>query len=206
MVTSYSLFTLMDIGTCAALGFAAAYRATRYGNHFTGAVLLGAFVALASPALRDVLLAFGDVVVLKDDMYAAAAVLGAVLGRFASLKAPARWQLFVWAEALSLGWAAAIGAAKASVLGLGVLGCIIVGVLAATAGGGLRDLCLGDTPLALEMDFYVTAAAIGAMVVLAVRVTPLPLESGIALAAMTAMLLCLMGNERRLRQGNREGL
>lgn len=206
MAYSYSLFSLMDIATCAVLAFAATYRATRYGNHFTGSVLLGAFVALASPVLRDVLLTFGDVVVLKNDMYAAAAVVGALLGRLASLKAPARWQLFVWAEAMSLGWAAAIAAAKASVLGLGSLGCIIIGVLAATAGGGLRDLCLGDTPLALEMDFYVTAAAIGAMVVLAMRVTVLPLEAGITLAAMTAMLLCIMGNERRLRRGGHEGL
>lgn len=202
----FSVFTMMDIGVCAVLGFAATYRGTRYGHHFTGSVLLGLVVGLVSPLMRDVLLAFGELVALTNGAYAGAALCGALAGRCAAMKAPARWQLFVWAEALSLGWAVSVGAAKASVLGLGSVGCIIVAVLAATAGGGLRDLCLGDTPLALEMDFYVTAAAIGAMLVLAMRVTVLPLEAGVALAALSTMLLCIMGNERRLKRGGGEGL
>ncbi|MEG2173761.1 MAG: TRIC cation channel family protein [Desulfovibrionaceae bacterium] len=202
----YSIFSMMDIGVCAVLGFAAAYRATRYGHHFTGALVLGVVVALVSPLLRDILLAFGDLVALSHGAYAAAALCGAWVGRLAATRAPARWQLFVWAEALSLGWAVAVGAAKAAVLGLGPVGCIIVAVLTAIVGGTLRDLCLGDTPLALEMDFYVTAAAIGAMVLLATRVTVLPLEAGVTLGALTATLLCVMGNERRLKRGGGEGL
>lgn len=203
---NYSVFSMMDLSVCAFLAFAAAYRATRYGHHFTGAILLGLVVGLISPLLRDLLLAFGELVALRDGAYAALALLGALLGRWAAVKAPSGWQLFVWAEALSLGWGVAVGTAKASVLGLSSVGCIIVGVLAATAGGGLRDVCLGDTPLALEMDFYVTAAAIGAMVVLGLRVTVLPLEAGMTLAALSALLLCLMGNERRLKKGGGESL
>lgn len=203
---SYSLFTAMDVFTCTVLAFAAAYRATRYGHHFTGSVLLGLAVGLVSPLVRDLLLAFGDLVALHNGAYAGAALCGAIAGRFAAQKAPARLQCFVWAEALSIGWAVAVATAKASVLGLGSVGCIIVGVAAATVGGGVRDLALGDTPLALEMDFYVTAAAMGAMMVLATRVTVLPLEATVTLAALSAMLLCIMGNERRLKRGGGEGL
>lgn len=203
---SYSLFTAMDIFACIVLAFAASYRATRYGHHFTGSVLLGLVVSLVSPLLRDMLLAFGDLVALHNSAYAGAALCGAIAGRFAAEKAPARLQCFVWAEALSLGWAVSVASAKASVLGLGAVGCIIVGVATATVGGGLRDLALGDTPLALEMDYYVTAAAMGAMIVLAMRVSVLPLEASVTLAALSAMLLCIMGNERRLKRGGGEGL
>lgn len=203
---TYSLFTAMDLAVCVLLAFAAAYRATRYGHHFTGSMLLGLLVGLVSPLVRDLLLAFGDLVALHNGAYAGAALCGAVIGRFAAQKAPARLQCFVWGEALSLGWAVAVATAKASVLGLGSVGCIIVGVLAATVGGGLRDLVLSDTPLALEMDFYVTAAAMGAMMVLATRVTVLPLEASVTLAALGTMLLCMMGNERRLKRGKSEGL
>lgn len=197
---SYSLFTLMDLGTTFFLAFAAAFRAGRYGNHFTGSVLLGAMLGLASPMLRDVLLAFGENAVLSQNSYLAVAIVGGVLGKLGSLKLPPRVPAFLWTESMSLGWAAAMGAGKGSVLGMGSVGCIIIGVLAATCSGGLRDICLGDTPLALEMDFYVTAAAMGSMVVLAMRVTRLPLEAGICLGALTAVLLCMFGSERRLRQ------
>ena len=39
------------------------------------------------------------------------------------------------------------GAATAGMRGLNLLGCMFVGVLAATGGGTLRDLLLGQTPV-----------------------------------------------------------
>lgn len=39
------------------------------------------------------------------------------------------------------------GAATAGMRGMNLLGCIFVGVLAATGGGTVRDLLLGQTPV-----------------------------------------------------------
>lgn len=39
------------------------------------------------------------------------------------------------------------GAATAGMRGMNLLGCVFVGVLAATGGGTLRDLLLGQTPV-----------------------------------------------------------
>lgn len=39
------------------------------------------------------------------------------------------------------------GAATAGMRGMNLLGCVFIGVLAATGGGTLRDLLLGQTPV-----------------------------------------------------------
>lgn len=49
------------------------------------------------------------------------------------------------------------GAAAAGMRGLNLLGCMFVGVLAATGGGTLRDLLLGQTPVFWLVEVRVPA-------------------------------------------------
>ena len=183
---------------------AATFRATRYGHHFTGSMALGCLAGLAGPSARDLLLGYGLLPVLSDGGYLAAALGGGLLGSAAVRFLKQGFPLFMWLEGASLGLATAMGTAKATILGLDVIGCILVGVTAGTCGGLLRDLCLGDTPLALEADFYVTACAMTAMLVLALRITLLPLELQIVVAAWAGLLLRLYGHRRRQRLGETE--
>ncbi|CAN0510712.1 unnamed protein product [Ectocarpus sp. 8 AP-2014] len=57
------------------------------------------------------------------------------------------------------------GAATAGMRGMNLLGCIFVGVLAATGGGTVRDLLLGQTPVfwLVEVE-YVTICVVTAVV------------------------------------------
>lgn len=201
---SYSLFSLLDWGAVVLLAFAAAFRAARYGHHFTGSVSLGCLAGLVSPTARDLLLDYGHLVVLTDGGYLAAALAGSLLGRGLAHFAKQGRPFFPWAESASLGLATAVGAAKASVLGLGVVGCILVGTAAGTVSGGLRDICLGETPLALEADFYVTACAMTAMLLVGLRVTVLPLETQVIIAACLGLGLRLYGHRRRQLRGDSE--
>lgn len=155
----------LDILAAGMLALAAAVRGTRYGMHFTGAVVLGCLAGMASPVARDMLLGFGVVTPLEDGAYTAAVLAGALAGRFAALCKGEG--VFFLSDAAGMGLAAAVGAERGAFLGLEPLGCILLGLCAGTVGGLLRDVCLGDIPRALEAEFYVTAAAVGCMFTLA---------------------------------------
>ena len=200
----YSLFSMLDLGASALLAAAATFRAARYAHHFTGAMALGCLAGLAGPSVRDLLLSYGHLAVLADGAYLAAALMGGLLGSAAARFLKQGFPFFIWLEGASLGLATAVGAAKASILGMDVIGCILVGMAAGTLAGLLRDLCLGETPLALEADFYVTASAMTAMLLIALRVTLIPIEIQMIIAAWAGLLLRLHGHRRRQRLGETE--
>ena len=202
----YSFFSLLDLGASMLLATAAAFRAARYGHHFTGSMALGCLAGLVGPSVRDLLLSYGHLAVLSDGGYLAAAVGGGLLGSAAARFLKQGFPFFPWLEGASLGLATAVGAAKASILGLGVIGCILVGMAAGTFSGLVRDLCLGETPLALEADFYVTTCAMTAMLLIALRVTLFPVEVQIVIAAWVGLLLRLYGHRRRQRLGETESV
>lgn len=199
----FPAYYALDVLACAVIALAAACRAGVYGMHLTGAVSLGALAGLASPVLRDVLLSFGTVAALHDGVYAAAAVVGALLGKLlagASAGAGASG-VFRWSEAVALGLATGMGASRAVVLGFSPVGCILIGLSAGLVGPVLRDVCLGDTPRAFEAEFYVTACAMGAMVVLALAHVAMPPFLQVAGAAWVIMVLRLYGHHRERVRG-----
>jgi len=196
---NYSFFTLLDASATFLLAYTAAFRASRLHYHFTGSVLLGTMVGLVSPLFRDLFLGFDDIVVLTNDIYLTSAVTGAILARFSALKLPKAWLIFMCAESASIGLAATIAGAKASTYGLTAVGCIIIGLIAATIGAGIRDLSLGETPLALELDNYVSAAAMGIMLFLGLKLFFFPFIMAITLSTILAISMFILGNHKKMR-------
>eukprot|EP00752_Nemacystus_decipiens_P001895 g1825.t1 len=85
------------------------------------------------------------------------------LSRYPSLKTPGGLvRLLDYVGTVSF---AMSGAATAGLRGMNLLGCVFVGVLAATGGGTLRDLLLGQTPVfwLVEVE-YVTICVVTAVV------------------------------------------
>lgn len=195
----YSTFTLLDATATFLLAYTATFRASRLHYHFTGSVLLGTMVGLISPLLRDLFLGFDDMVALTNNIYATSAVSGAILARFSALKAPKAWLIFMCGESSSIGLAATIAGAKASAYGLGAIGCIIIGLIAATVGAGIRDLSIGETPLALELDNYVSAAAMGIMLFLALKLFFFPIIMSISISTALAVSMFILGNNKKMR-------
>ena len=197
---NFPVYYGLDLAASLLLALAATCRASVYGMHFTGAVSLGLLAGLSSPVLRDILLGFGSVAPLHDPLYATTALLGGLGGRaLAHWRAPS---VFRGSEALSLGLATALGASHALVLGFGPVGCILLGLGAGTVGGVVRDVCLGDTPQAFEREFYVTAAAMGAMLVLALNHLALPSTFQVLAAAWSVWLLRMLGYRREQGRGD----
>ena len=195
----FPVYYATDVLTCGLIALAASFRAGVYGMHFTGAVSLGALAGLASPLLRDVLLGFGSVAALHDGAYAAAALSGGMAGKL--LVGVSGAGLFRWCEALSLGLATAMGASRAVVLGFPPVGCVLLGLCAGLSGPVLRDLCLGDTPRAFEAEFYVTACAMGAMLVLAMAHFALPPFLQVVAGAWGITVLRIYGHHREQGRG-----
>ncbi|CAN0120869.1 unnamed protein product [Ectocarpus sp. 4 AP-2014] len=85
------------------------------------------------------------------------------LSRYPNLKSPGGLVRFLdYVGTVSF---AMSGAATAGMRGMNLLGCIFVGVLAATGGGTVRDLLLGQTPVfwLVEVE-YVTICVVTAVV------------------------------------------
>lgn len=195
----YSIFTLIDASATFLLAYTATFRASRLHYHFTGSVLLGIMVGLVSPLFRDLFFSFADIVALTNNIYFTSAVLGALLARFSAMKLPKAWLIFMCTESLSIMLAATIASDKASTYGLPAVGCIIVGIMAATIGAGIRDLSLGETPLALELDNYVSAAAIAIMLFLGLKLFFVPFTLAIPLSTFIGVSMFISGNHKKMR-------
>src|SRR5947209_1969364 len=68
----------------------------------------------------------------------------------------------VWADALGIAVYATYGAAKGMTFGVAPVPAISMGVLTASLGGILRDVLAAEPSILLRQEFYVTAAALSA--------------------------------------------
>jgi uncharacterized membrane protein YeiH len=68
----------------------------------------------------------------------------------------------VWADALGIAIYATYGAAKGLAFGVAPLPAMTMGVLTACLGGILRDVLAGEPSILLRQEYYVTAAALSA--------------------------------------------
>ncbi|WP_198347431.1 trimeric intracellular cation channel family protein [Nocardia terrae] len=154
--------TGLDLSAVAvgALGGAvtATRRAASEGIDVIGVMVIGIATGLGGSMLRDVALARTPAA-LRGDGYLLTAMAAAGIGMmFAHLLVRAA-TLIALTDAAALGLYLVLGITKAQLAGLSPTGAVLVGILACTGGGVLRDLLLGD-PVALVRigSWYVTAA------------------------------------------------
>jgi uncharacterized membrane protein YeiH len=84
--------------------------------------------------------------------------------RVAAIEGGRRGRALLWADGLGLALFAVMGTSKALVAGAPALSAVALGTVTATFGGIIRDIFAGTTPLVLRQEIYVTAAALGAAV------------------------------------------
>jgi uncharacterized membrane protein YeiH len=203
----YSSVVLLDCLVCALLGLAAAFRGGRHSLPFTGALILGVVCALISPLARTVMILVSTQVMPRVDMldergYVAASFAGACAGYLLQRRTSEKSPIFPVLEGASLALATALGTHVALTLGLaGVVGGVMIGCVAGTAGGVLRDLCLSERPALLEVDFYGSAAAVGAMAVTGLHVLHAGFWTQMVVGCFCILALRLFGNQRMKRAG-----
>lgn len=142
--------------------------AVRKGFELVGVTALSLVTALGGGILRDVILgatpptAFDDVWYLIVPLCAAGAVFFG--HRIIEERLATPVTLF---DAAGLGLFAATGAVKASAFEASAVGAVLIGVIAATGGGIIRDVLANDQPHLFHPNsrLYAIPAAIGAAVI-----------------------------------------
>jgi uncharacterized membrane protein YeiH len=158
-----------------------ALMAARKGMDPFGFALLATLTGVGGGTLRDLLIGTRPVSWVGDpgDVLVCLVVAEIVFAlgpkRVAALEGGRRGRLLLWADALGLALFAVTGTAKALVAGVPALSAVALGTITATFGGIIRDIFAGTTPLVLRQEIYVTAAALGAAVMVGLQALGLDL-------------------------------
>lgn len=157
-------FDSLDIAATALFGLEGAAAAAHAGFDLLGVVVVGLIVALAGGVLRDVLLGDLPPAALRTPSRIVAGLAGALVA-FVFLEIVDAFPALPLQilDAIGLALFAVTGAQKAWASGANLWVVTILGTLAATGGGVIRDVLLARTPYVLSESIYGTAAAAGAV-------------------------------------------
>lgn len=157
---------------------------------WVGVTVVAFVTALGGGTLRDVLLAKEQAFWIRDSVYIWVTV-GACFCALCFVhvsKIPYRALLI--ADALGLAFFTIIGAQVAEQSGASFIVIILMGAITGAAGGVMRDLLTGETPVLFRADepLYSIAAVLGAMVYLTLKVwgleQPTAALSGVAVITL----------------------
>ena len=144
-----------------------------------GFTLLATVTGIGGGTLRDILLGL-PVFWVRDptDLLICIAIGIAIYGLgmiFAGLvPLLERQNILLWADAIGIAIFAVSGCGKALNAYAHPFAALVLGTLAASFGGIIRDILSGDVPLLLHREVYVTAAFLSAAVFLAMLTFAMP--------------------------------
>jgi uncharacterized membrane protein YeiH len=197
-VSTTSLFTLIDysgVGVGALGGALAARRDTKFNFDYVGVIGLGLISGVGGGIARDVLIQNGLPLALDNPHYLYIALGGALTGLLfgSSMGARMRRTMLV-VDALGLGFFAIAGATRAQDAGLGILPCLLLGVMTAVGGGSLRNVFSGRTPAVFEHgEPYATAAGTSALLFLLMLHFGVPAGVATPIGIVAGFLMRLLG-------------
>jgi len=159
----------------AVFALSGALMAARKGMDPFGFALLATLTGVGGGTLRDLLIGTRPVFWVGDPSDVLVCLIVAELvfalgpRRVAALEGGRRGRVLLWADALGLALFAITGTVKALAAGVPALSAVALGTVTAAFGGIIRDIVAGTTPLVLRQEIYVTAAALGAAVLVGLR-------------------------------------
>lgn len=197
-VTLIEVPVWLDVLTVVVAALGGALFASRRRVTVTGVLLVAVCVGLGGGMIRDVLLDVGPPMAISDPRYLPAAGAAALSGMLL-----ARWSTHIAVpmlllDSLALGLFAVVGVERTLTAGYGGPAAVLIGVLAAIAGGIIRDLLVGDPPAIMQEGPWDASAALvgsGLMVVLLDLGLPTRRLEWVIIAAITALsaLSALLG-------------
>jgi uncharacterized membrane protein YeiH len=166
----FSQSTVLDVlDLCGVAVFAAsgAVLAIRRKFDIVGLLTLAFVASLGGGVLRDLLLSRGVPVAFDDPNYAIVAFITGLVILPSRNLIERVWRPVLVLDAAGLGLFCVTGASIAAERGLAAIPAVMVGVVAATGGGVIRDVLAGEAPQVFQQDsvLYVIPAAMGASVV-----------------------------------------
>jgi uncharacterized membrane protein YeiH len=163
-LTALGFLDLVGIGMFAVSG---ALLAAQKRQDFVTFVFFAVVTGVGGGTVRDLLI--GAPVFWVHQNWILLICMGAALLAWFT---PLRWwgrSGLVWADAVGIAAYATYGAAKALAYGIAPLPAVGMGVLTACLGGIIRDVLAGEPSILLRQEFYVTAAALSAGLMVALN-------------------------------------
>jgi uncharacterized membrane protein YeiH len=188
-VTLIDVPTWLDLLTIVVAALGGALFASRRGVTVTGVLLIAVAAGLGGGMIRDVLLDVGPPLAISDRTYLPAAAIAAICGMLL-----ARWSnRLAWPmlllDSLALGLFAVVGVERSLAADYPPASAVLIGVIAAIAGGIIRDLLAGDAPAIMKAGPWDASAALVGSVLMVVLVAGLDVPT----AAVEWPIILLIG-------------
>lgn len=162
-ITPNGIIRILDLMGIASFAFSGALRAIHRRLDLAGVTMLAGATAIGGGLIRDALLG-GRAGMLRDWRYPAVILASALVAAAFPRKLAEKETFFRYFDAMGLGIFSAIGATIALQSGLGFLWAMFVACITGAGGGVVRDVLLGEVPLVLYREIYITAVVFGAAV------------------------------------------
>ncbi len=161
MASEINITYVLDLVGTASFAFSGVLRGMRRRPDIVGMTILAGATAVGGGAIRDMVL-HRPVVMLQDINYLLVILL-AVLVTVLFPKGLRRNEVFFkYFDAIGLGVFSAIGASVAWDRGLNPLSVLFIASITGAGGGVIRDVLLGEMPLVLYREVYISAVVAGA--------------------------------------------
>lgn len=194
-----AVFRVVDLAGVLANGVLGGAVARQLRMDPVGFVVLALTSALGGGVLRDTLLQAGTPVALTDPAYLLAAIAGAFIAYLIELKGKWANRFLIIIDSFALGCWSATGTSKALGFGLEWLPAILIGVATAVGGGMIRDIAVGRVPAIFGGNTLYATGALIAAIEMAVLYSLGLRNLGMAVAIVSAAVICTMARRRGWR-------
>lgn len=183
-LTALSFLDYVGIGVFALSG---ALVAAQKRLDFVTFVFFAVITGVGGGTMRDILIG-APVFWVRENSLLLICVFAALIVWFTPLKL---WggKGLIWADAVGIAVYATYGAAKGLGFGIAPVPAIGMGVLTACFGGIVRDVLAGQPSILLRQEFYVTAAAVSATLMVVLYAAGLSALAAAAIATIVGFAL-----------------
>lgn len=183
------LILLLDwFGICV-FAVTGALVASRKEMDIVGFALLGSVTGIGGGTVRDVLLGVEPVFWVGQPSYLLTCIVVSTAMFFVAHIPLSRERLLLWFDAVGLSLFSVTGTVSALATGAGPVIAVAMGVATATFGGIIRDILGGESPVILQQEIYITAALLGAAVLVGLRWLGVSADPSAGLAFLAAFSL-----------------
>ncbi|MFX4272561.1 trimeric intracellular cation channel family protein [Propionibacteriaceae bacterium Y1685] len=131
-----------------------------------GVITLGMITAVGGGVIRDVLIGDLPPLTFRSWPHLTVALIAATLAAVLGHQARRLHRPILVLDAAGLALFAVTGASRAYEAGLGMLPCLLLGVVTAVGGGVIRDVLAQQVPTVLHSELYAIPALLAAAIVI----------------------------------------
>ena len=145
-----TLISFLDYASVIVFALTGALVASRAQLDLVGFAFIACLTAVGGGTIRDLLLDRNPIFWIADPSYLGAAAVAALVTFFTAHLLESRLRTIIWLDSFALAVAVAAGAGVAMSLDQGPVIVVLMGIVTGCMGGLMRDVVVGDVPVALK--------------------------------------------------------